>query len=119
MEVIKYNPFVVEGASLLVPQSLAKTKPKPKPKRQLIPKAKTKSAGSTRERSSKPKTKLKARLKLKGLSLENKNKLDITFAKGFVKARKKFDKNYNYAIISTIALPSLFTLISFLVNTNA
>ena len=76
MEVKKYNPVVVN--------SLAKTKPKPKEasplfpqlKPQPIPKAKTKP---------KPKTKLEA----KGLSLENKKKLDIIYAKSFVKTCRK------------------------------
>ena len=68
MEVKKYNPFVV-------------IKPKP--------------TGFTRERSSKPKPKPKVRpkaklkLEAKGLSLENKKKLDIIYAKGFVKASRK------------------------------
>ena len=65
MEVKKYNPFVV-----------------------------IKPTGSTRERTSKPKTKVrpKAKIKLeaKGLSLENKKKLDIIYAKGFVKTSKKY-----------------------------
>ena len=55
----KYNLFVV-----------IKPKPKPKPK----PKAKPK-----------PQTKLEAR----GLALENKKKLDIIYAKGFVKTSRK------------------------------
>ena len=58
MEVKKYNPFVV-------------IKPKPKPR--VKPKAK-----------SKPQTKLEAR----GLALENKKKLDIIYAKGFVKTSR-------------------------------
>ena len=66
MEIKKYNPFVV-------------IKPKP--------------TGSTRERSSKPKPKVrpKAKIKLeaKGLSLENIKKIDIIYAKGFVKTSKK------------------------------
>ena len=33
--------------------------------------------------------------------------------------RSPFADNYNYDIISTILLPSLLTLITFLVNTNA
>ena len=59
MEVKKYNPFVV-------------IKPKPKPQR-------------------KPKVRPKAKIKLeaKGLSLENKKKLDIIYAKGFVKTSRK------------------------------
>ena len=68
MEVKKCNPFVVT--------SLAKTKPKPKPKPQPLSKAKTRP---------KPKTKLEA----KGLSLENTKKLDILYAKGFVKTSRK------------------------------
>ena len=68
MEAKKFNPFVVK--------SIAKTKPKPKPKTQPLPKARTKPN---------PKTKLEA----KGLSLENKKKLDIIYAKGFVKTSKK------------------------------
>ena len=58
MEVKKYNPFVV-------------IKPKPKPR--VKPKAK-----------SKPQTKLEAR----GLALENKKKLDIIYARGFVKTSR-------------------------------
>ena len=62
MEVKKYNPSVF-------------IKPKPKPR--VKPKAKPK-----------PQTKPEAR----GLALENKKKLDIIYAKGFVKtSRKKFD----------------------------
>ena len=59
MEAKKYNTFVV-----------IKPKPKPKPK---------------------PKVRLKAKIRLeaKGLSLENKKKLDIIYAKGFVKTSKK------------------------------
>ena len=59
MEVKKYNPFVVN-----------KPKPQPKPK---------------------PRVRLKAKIKLeaKGLSLENKKKLDIFYAKGFVKTISK------------------------------
>ena len=68
MEVKKFNPFVVK--------SIAKTKCKPKPKLQPLLKAKTKPN---------PKTKLEA----KGLSLENKEKLDIIYAKGFVKTSKE------------------------------
>ena len=70
MEVKNYNPFVV-------------IKPKPK------------TTGSTGERSSKPKSKPKIRpkakikLEAKGLSLENKTKLDIIYAKGFVKTSRK------------------------------
>ena len=59
MEVKKYNPFVV-------------IKPKPKPR--VKPKAKPK-----------PQTKLEAR----GLALENKKKLEIIYAKGFVKTSTK------------------------------
>ena len=59
MEVKKYNPFV-----------LIKPKPKPKPKPKVRPKAKIK-------------------LEAKGLSLENKKKLDIIYAKGFVKTCRK------------------------------
>ena len=72
MEVKKYNPFVV-------------IKPKP--------------TGSTRERSSKlkpkpkpkPKVRPEAKIKLeaKCLSLEDKKKLDIIYAKGFVKNSRK------------------------------
>ena len=58
MEVKKYNPFVV-------------IKPKPKPR--VKPKAKPK-----------PQTKLEAR----GLALENKKKLDIIYARGFVKTSR-------------------------------
>ena len=68
MEVKKYNPFVVK--------TLAKTKTIPKTKPKPLPKAKTKA---------KPKTKLEAG----GLSLENKKKLDIIYAKGFVKTSRK------------------------------
>ena len=69
MEVKKWNPFVV----------------KPNPK----------TTGSTRERSSKtkPKTKLEPKGRWRSmngvLSLENKKKLDIIYAKGFVKTCKK------------------------------
>ena len=63
-----YNPFVV-------------FKPKPK------------TTGSTCERSLKPKPKVrpkaKIKLEVKGLSLENKKKLDIIYAKGFVKTSRK------------------------------
>ena len=59
MEVKKYNPFVV-----------IKPKPKPKPKPKFRPKAKIK-------------------LEAKGLSLENKKKLDIIYAKGFVKTSRE------------------------------
>ena len=61
MEDKKYNPFVVMN--------------------------KPKTTGSSRERSSKakPKTKLEAM----GLSQENKKKLDIIYAKGFVKTSNK------------------------------
>ena len=79
MEVKKYNPIVV---------------------------IKPKSTGSTRERSSKPKARPKAKIKLGAgglwhsigetgsridgvLSLENKKKLDIIYARGFVKTSKK------------------------------
>ena len=61
MEVKKYNPFVV-----IKP----KPKPKPKPKLKVRPKAKT-------------------NLEAKGLSLQNKKKLDIIYAKGFVKTSRK------------------------------
>ena len=64
MEVKKYNPFVV-------------IKPKPKP------------TGSTRERSSNARPKAKIKLEAGGLSLENKKKLDIFYARGFVKTSKK------------------------------
>ena len=105
MEVKKFSSFVVKvkekGASPLVPQSLAKTIIKPKPKHQPLPKPE-------------PKTKLEA----KGLSLENKKKVDIIYAKCFVKTSRK-EVDYNYQITSTILLPSLFTLITFLVNTIA
>ena len=66
MEVKKYNPFVV-------------IKPKPKPR--VKPKAKPK-----------PKTKLEAGglSRMDGvLSLANKRKLDIIYAKGFVKTSRK------------------------------
>ena len=70
----KYNPFVVKGASPLIGETrLALPQPKPKP----LPKAKTKP---------KPKTKLEA----KGLTLENKKKLDIIYAKGFVRTSRKY-----------------------------
>ena len=59
MKVKKYNPFVV-----------IEPKPKPKPKPKVRPKAKIK-------------------LEAKGLSLENKKKLDIIYAKGFVKTSRK------------------------------
>ena len=59
MEVKKYNPFVV-----------IKPKPKPKPKPKVRPKAKIK-------------------LEAKRLSLENKKKLEIIYAKGFVKTSRK------------------------------
>ena len=55
----KYNPFVV-----------IKPKSKPKPKPMVRPKAKIK-------------------LEAGGLSLENKKKLDIIYARGFVKTSKK------------------------------
>ena len=61
MEVKKYNLFVV----------------KPNPK----------TTGSTRERSSK--TKPKTKLEAKGRSQEKKKKLDIFYAKGFVKTCNK------------------------------
>ena len=64
MEVKKFNPFVV-------------VKPNPKPKS--IPKAKIKP---------KHKTKLEA----EGLSLENKKKLDIIYAKGFVKTSRSSNR---------------------------
>ena len=64
MEIEKYNPFVV-------------IKPKPKP------------TGSTRERSSKVRPKAKIKLEAGGLSLENKKKLDIIYARGFVRTSKK------------------------------
>ena len=66
MEVKKYNPFVV-------------IKPKPKPR--VKPKAKPK-----------PQTELEARglSRMDGvLSLENKKKLDIFYARGFVKNSRK------------------------------
>ena len=64
MEVKKNNPFVV---------------------------IKPKSTGSSRERSSKPKVRPKATIRLEagGLFLENKKKLDIIYARGFVKTSKK------------------------------
>ena len=37
----------------------------------------------------KPNAKPKIKLEAKGLSLENKNKLDIIYAKGFVKTSRK------------------------------
>ena len=61
MEVKKYNPFVVMN----------------------------KPTGSTRERSSKVRPKAKIKLEAGGLSLENKKKLDIIYARGFVKTSKK------------------------------
>ena len=56
-----------------------------------------KPTGSTRERSSKPKPRVKPKAKPKsqtkleagGLALENKKKLDIIYAKGFVKTSKQ------------------------------
>ena len=69
MEVKKYNPFVV----------MNKSKP----------------TGCTRERSSKPRVKPKAepkpqtKLEARGLALENEKKLDIIYAKGFVKTSRK------------------------------
>ena len=65
MEVKKYNPFVVMN--------------EPKP------------TGSTRERSSKPKVRPKAKIMLEAgaLSLKNKKKLDIIYARGFVKTSRK------------------------------
>ena len=64
MEVKKYNSFVV-----------------------------IKPTGSTRERSSKPKPKDRPKAKIKleagGLALENKKKIDIIYARGFVKTSKK------------------------------
>ena len=62
MEVKKYNLFVV--------MNKFKSKPRVKPK----PKAKPK-----------PQTKFEAR----GLALEKKKKLDIIYAKGFVKTSRK------------------------------
>ena len=61
MEVKKYNPFVVKPNS--------------------------KTTGSTREQSSK--TKPKTKFEAKGLSQGNKKKLDLIYAKGFVKTCKK------------------------------
>ena len=63
MDVKKYNPIVV---------------------------IKPTSTGSTHEQSSKPKVRPKAKIKLEagGLSLENKKKLDIIYARGFVKTSK-------------------------------
>ena len=61
MEVEKHNPFVV----------------KPNPK----------TTGSTSARNSK--TKPKTKLEAKSLSQENKKKLNIIYAKGFVKTCKK------------------------------
>ena len=61
MEVKKYNPFIV--------------------------KPNLKTTGSIHERSSK--TKPKTKLEAKGLSQEKKTKLDIIYAKGFVKTCKK------------------------------
>ena len=85
MEDKKCYPFLVKGASPLVPQSLAKTKPKPKPKSQPLPRAKTKPAGSARDQISKHKTKLEA----KEPSLEDKKKLDFNYDEGFVKTSRK------------------------------
>ena len=68
MEDKKNNPFVV-------------IKPKP--------------TGSNRKQSSKPRVKPKAKpkpqtkLEARGLALENKKKLDIIYAKGFVKTGRK------------------------------
>ena len=59
MQVKKHNPFV-----LIKPEPKPRVKPKVKPK---------------------PQTKLEAR----GLALENKKKLDIIYAKGFVKTSRK------------------------------
>ena len=64
MKVKKYNPFVVF------------VKPLPKPETMPLHKAKIRP---------KPQTKLEA----KGISLENKKKLDIIYAKGFVKTSRK------------------------------
>ena len=64
MEVKKYNPFVF-------------IKPKPK------------ATGSIREQSSKVGPKAKIKLKAGGVSPENKKKLDIIYARGFVKTSKK------------------------------
>ena len=61
MEVKRYNPFLVKHNS--------------------------KTMGSIRERSSK--TKPETKLEAKGLYQENKKKLDIIYAKGFVKTCKK------------------------------
>ena len=61
MEVKKYNSFVVMN----------------------------KPTGSTRERSSKVRPKAKIKLEAGSLSLENKKKLDIIYARGFVKTSKK------------------------------
>ena len=66
MEVKKYNPFVV----------IKKHKPKDKAK-----------GASTLVPQSLPKTKNK--LETRGFSLENKKKLDIIYAKGFVKSSRK------------------------------
>ena len=71
MEVKKYNPFVVMNKS--------KSKPRVKPK----------PTGSTRERSSKAKPKPQTKLETGCLALENKKKLDIIYAKGFVKTSRK------------------------------
>ena len=64
MEIKKYNPFVV-------------IKPNPKP------------TGSTRERSSNVRPKAKIKLVAGGLSLENKKKLEIIYARAFVKTSRK------------------------------
>ena len=73
MEVKKYNPFIVKGASPLVGETrLALPQPKPKPLHRANIKPK-------------PKTKFEA----KGISPENKKKLDIIYAEGFAKTSRK------------------------------
>ena len=66
MEVKKYNPFIVVNKY----KPKAKAKPLPKPK-------------------AKPKPKTMSRIEARGLSLENKKKLDIIYAKVFVKTSRK------------------------------
>ena len=71
MEVEIYSPFAV-------------VKPLPKPKTKSITKARRASPLGTQSKP-KPKTKLEA----KGLTLENKKKLDIIYAKEFVRTTTK------------------------------
>ena len=91
MEVKKYNPFVI-----------IKPKPKVRPEAKIM-------------------------LEAGGLSLESKEKLDIIYARVLLRqVRNSYNYNYQellrrclYDTISTILFPSLFTIITFLVNTNA